>query len=121
MSECDAGRKDVAGRPERHAMFGDVPERHHHREDQSAVEHTAGSGEREQFPGRAAELVEVDEQQHQLRADERRDDDVDAEVEHAIGIEAPALRAGHRQSEPEQVRRGQEDAVRIDGEWAELK
>jgi hypothetical protein len=47
------------------------------------------------------ELLEVDDQQQQLRADQRRDDDVDAQVEDARGVEPPTLRAAHRQPQAE--------------------
>jgi hypothetical protein len=60
-------------------MLGDVPERDRRRQEQAAVEDTGGSHQREQV-GERSELIEVDEEQQQLRANERRDDDVDADI-----------------------------------------
>ena len=71
VAERDARREHIAGRPERQAVSGDVPEGHADREDQAAVEHAARPGQRQQVGRRAAELVEVDDQQQQLRADQR--------------------------------------------------
>ena len=39
------------------------------------------------------EVIEVDDEEQQLGADERRDDDLDAEIEDAVGDRARALRA----------------------------
>ena len=66
-------------------------------------------------------MIEVDEEQQQLRADQRGDDDGDAEVERAVRIEPAALRARHRQPQAEQVRGGQQHAVGVDRDWPELE
>ena len=114
VAERDARREHVARRPERQPVAGDVPEGDDDREDQAAVEHAARPRQRQQVLRRRAELIEVDDEQQQLRADQRGDDDVDAEVEHARRVEPPLLGAAHRQPEPEQIGRGEQHAVGVD-------
>ena len=65
-------------------MLPDVPQRDDDGEDQPAVEHAAGARERQQLARVGGERPEVGDQQQQLRADQRADDDVDAEVEDAV-------------------------------------
>src|SRR5689334_17407124 len=59
MSQRDAGRKHIAGRPKRQIMPLDVPERHECRGDESSVKHPARSREHEHFSWIGAEIVEV--------------------------------------------------------------
>jgi hypothetical protein len=50
------------------------------------------------------EHLGVGQEQQQLGADEGADDDVDAEVEDAVGVEASCFRPHHRQLQAEQIR-----------------
>ena len=63
-------------------------------------------------------VSEVGDQQQQLGADERADDDVDAEVEDALRVEAARPRADQRELQAEQIGRRQQHAVGVDGEPA---
>jgi hypothetical protein len=92
MAERDTWREDVGRRPQRQADLPDVPQRDDDGEDEAAVEDAAGAGEREELARIGGERPEVGDQQQQLRADQRADDDVDAEVEDAIRVEAARLR-----------------------------
>ena len=114
VAERDARREHIAGRPQRQAGAADVPERDDDREDQAAVEHAARARQRQQLARIGAERAEVGDEQQQLRADQRADDDVDAEVEHARLVEAARLGADHRELQAEQVGGGQQDAVGVD-------
>ena len=88
---------------------------------QAAVEHAARPRQRQQLRRIGPKRPEVRDEQQQLRADERADDDVDAEVEHADRVEAARLRADHGELQTEQVRRGEQHAVGVDGDRAEVK
>ena len=87
---------------------------HRHGENQAAVEHASGASEGDQLGRVADEGAEVGDDQQQLRADERADDDVDPEVQHARLVEALAWRAHHGQLQAQQIRRGQQHAVGVD-------
>ncbi len=91
------------------------------RREQTAVEHAAGAHEGEQFARLAAEVVEVDGDQHQLGADERRDDEVDPEVHDLGGVDLPAPRAHDRELQARQIGEREQHAVRIDRPVADLK
>ena len=94
-----------------------IPERHGDRGDQAAVEHAARSHQRQQLARDCCrERVEVDDQQQQLRADQRADDDPDAEVHDPVGIEAARPGAHQRELQAEQVGGGQQHAVGVDRE-----
>ena len=71
--------------------------------------------------GIGAERTKVRDQQQQLGADERADDDVDAEIQDADGVETTRLRAHHGELQAEQVRRGEQDPVGVDGDRPQLK
>src|SRR3989442_14495008 len=121
VGERDARREFVARRPQRETDAPDVPERDDDGEDEAAVEHAARTRQREQLVRIRLERPEIGDQQQQLRADERADDDVDAEVEHAVRVEAARLRANHRELQADQIRRGEQDAVRVQRDRPELK
>jgi hypothetical protein len=70
---------------------------------------------------RAAELVEVNDEEEQFGADERRDDDVDTQVEHPVGVEAPTPRPLHGQPKSKQIRRREQDTVRVYRDRSETK
>src|SRR4051812_25046858 len=58
VAERDAGREDIAGRPERQSHTADVPERHRDGDDQPSVEHAAFAQKVEQFRRVALERLE---------------------------------------------------------------
>ncbi len=120
VPQGDAGREDIAGGPERHPMTGDVPEGDADCEEQPAVKHASQPREIQQV-ARVLELIEVDDEQEQLGADKRGNDDVDPEVQHPVRVQSPFLCPPHRQAEAEQVGGGQQDAIGIDGERSEFK
>jgi hypothetical protein len=101
MPERDARREGVARVPHVQPVPPHVPERHEHRRDQSAVEHAARSRQRQQLTGVAAVVVELDDVQQELGADEGADDDVDAQVEHPRRVETARLGALHREAQAE--------------------
>jgi hypothetical protein len=121
MAERNARRKHIARRPERQLVLPDVPEGNDDRENQATVEDAARTREREQLRWGAPELIEVDDEEQQLRTDERRDDDVDAEVEHAVRVEATRFRARHCEPQSQEIGRGQEDAVGVDRDRSDAK
>ena len=92
-----------------------------HGGDQPAVKHAARAQQRREFLPAARELLEVDDEEQRLGADERGDDDPDAEVEHLVGVEPGLPGAARRHPQPEQIGRGQQHAVRVDGDRSELK
>src|SRR5437763_3757162 len=114
MSERNAWRKDVARRPERQTDPTDVPQRDNDSDDEAAVEDAARSRQCQELARVGCVRSEVGDDQQQLRANERADDDVDAEVEHAVRVEAAVLRPNARELQTQQVRRGQQNAVRVD-------
>src|SRR5207302_7909525 len=69
----------------------------------------------------APERLKVRDEQQQLRADERADDDVDAEIHYAIGVEAALPCADQRELQTEQIRGGQQDAIGIDCQRSEVR
>jgi hypothetical protein len=103
VSERDARREHVARRPQRQTDAADVPQRNGHGEDEAAVEYAAGSREGDEIGWIRPERAEIGDEQEQLRADERADDDVDAEVEDPIRVEAARLGADHGELEPEET------------------
>ncbi len=121
VAERDPRREDVAGRPQRQADAPDVDQRDDDGEDQAAVEDPARPRQRQQLARVRDEHLGVGQEQQQLGADEGADDDVDAEVEDAVGVEASCFRPHHRQLQAEQIRRRQQDAVGVDGDRTELK
>ena len=121
VAERDARREHVGDRPHRHLVPPQVPERDHDRRDQSAVEH-AGRADQVHQPGRAQrELVVIDDQQQQLGADQRADDDPDAEVHDPVRIEPAGAGPHQRELQAEQVGGGQQQAVGVDREAGDLK
>ena len=114
VAERDARREHVARRPERQLVAPDIPERDERGGDEAAVKHAARSGEHENLVGVVAEVVEVDEEQQQLRADERGDDDVDAEIEQASGVESGLAPAHDGELQAGEIGGRQHDAVRVD-------
>ena len=65
--------------------------------------------------------MHVDGEEQQLGADERADDDPDAQVHHPLLIEGARARAHQREPQPEQVGDGEQDAVGVDGEATDIK
>ena len=116
VAQRDARRKHVARRPQRQADPPDVHERHGDRQDQPSIEDAARSQQCEQFARIRPEGAEIGEEQQQLGADECADDDVDAEVEDAICVQAAVLRPDHGELQAEQVRGGQQHAVGVQRE-----
>ena len=92
VPQRDARGEHVARRPERQFVPPDVPEGHERRRDEAAVEHAARARKHENFIGVVAEVVEIDQKEQELRADQGGDDDVHAQVEHPAES-SPALRA----------------------------
>ena len=88
------------------------------RGDQAAVEHAARPQQRRELLPAARELLEIDDEQQRLGADQRRDDHPDAEVEHLVGVESRLPRAPRRHPEAEQIGGGQQHAVGVDGDRA---
>jgi hypothetical protein len=84
--------------------------------DQPAVEHAARAEEREELAGCCEKVLEVDDEQQELRADERGDDDVDAEVHHPRGVEAARACPRERELQARQVGGGEQHAVGVDAE-----
>ena len=67
------------------------------------------------FCGDELNLIEVDDKQQQLRPITRPRMSR-CEVEHSRRVEPPLLGAPHRQPEAQQIRRGEEHAVGVDGD-----
>ena len=88
VAERDARREHVGRRPHRQLVAADVPQRDDHREDQPAVEDAARLRQRQQLLRIAREEPPVLVEEQQLRADQRADDDPDAQVHHPIAVEA---------------------------------
>src|SRR5262245_29757290 len=89
----------------------DVPERDSNRSDQPSVEDTSRAQKGEEVGYREVKLIEVRDEQQQFRADKSGDDDVNAEIEDAVGIESPSLSSYSRELQAEQIRGGEQDAV----------
>ena len=88
MTERDPRCEDVGDRPHRHPVPPEVPQRHDNCRDQSAVEDARRADAGPCIPAAVSgELVVVDDQQEQLGADERADDDPDAEIHDPVRIE----------------------------------
>ena len=121
MAERDARRERVRDAPHRQAVPPQVPDRDRDGGDQPAVEHAAGPHQRHQLARILPERVEVDDQQQQLGADQRADDDPDAQVHDPVGVEAARPRTHQRELQAEQVGGRQQHAVGVDGEPADLK
>ncbi len=121
VTERNAGREDVGDGPHRHAMPSQIPQRDDDRCDQPAVKHAARPQQRQQFLRIPAERVEFDDQEQQLRAGERADDDPDAEVHHPVRIESALAGADQCELQPQQVGGGQQDAVGVDREASDFK
>jgi hypothetical protein len=100
--------------PDEHNGYGQ-------RGEQAAVEHAACPHEREQLARLVPEVVEVDEDQHQLGADECRDDEVDPEVHHPGAVDPAPARPDDGQLQRHQVGGCQQDAVRVHGPITDLK
>ena len=96
-------------------MATDVPEGNHEREDQPAVEHATRPEQRQRI---LPEMVEIDHHQQQLRTDEGAEDNGDAEIHDAVAVEAACAGAHDRELQTDQIRAGQQDAVREYGEGA---
>src|SRR5438094_846383 len=79
-------------------------------ENQAAIKHAARACERQKLTWIRGERAEVGDEQQELRADERADDDVDAEVEDPVRVEAARLRPHARELQPEEVRGGEQHA-----------
>jgi hypothetical protein len=75
----------------------DVPEGDGDRRYQPSIEDTSRPRKREEIGRRGAELVEVRDEEQQFGADQGGDDDVNAEVEDAVGIESPPARPNPRE------------------------
>src|SRR5204862_4067825 len=105
--------------PQRQADAADVHQRDRDGDDQAAVEHSARSQQREQLARIGAERIEVGDQQQQLGADQRADDDVDAEVEHPVRVEAAVVRADDSQLQPQQVGGSKQDTVGVQSNLAD--
>ena len=101
VAERDARREQIGRRPHRQTVAAAEPEPDRHGDDQPAVEHAGRARERQDLARLLAEVVEIDDDQHQLGADERRDDEVDPEVHDPRGVEA---RAGARGRPPAAAR-----------------
>jgi hypothetical protein len=121
VAQRDAGRHQVGRDPHGELIAADEPEGREERGDEAAVEHTAGAHEREQLARLRAEVVEVDGDQHQLGADERRDDEVDPQIHDARRIDAAMAGADNGQLQPRQIREREQHSVRVDGPIADLK
>ncbi len=87
VTERDAGREDVGDRPDRHAVAPQVPQGDGDGGDEAAVEHAGRAEQVDDLRPVPPELVALDDEQHQLGADEGADDDPDAEVHHPVGVE----------------------------------
>src|SRR5260221_3729284 len=96
MPQCNPGREDVARRPKRQTRAPDVAERDHHCENEAAVEHAPDAHQRQELARVGRERLEVDDEEQQFRADERADDDVDAEIEDAIAVDFKSDRKSTR-------------------------
>ena len=88
VAERNPRREDVGDGPHRHPVPPQIPQRDGHRGDEPAVEHPAGAEQIEELARARLVLVEFDDEEQQLRARERADDDPDAEVHHPVRIEA---------------------------------
>src|SRR5262249_44922672 len=64
--------------------------------------------------GVALERLKVGDEQQELRADQRTDDDIDAQVHHPGAVEMARLGALERQLQAKQVGGGEQNAVRVD-------
>ncbi len=114
MAEGDPRREHIARGPEGQLVAPDIPERDERGRDETAVEHTARPGEHENLVGVVAEIVEIDEEQEQLGAYQGRDDDVDAEIQQASGIESGLAASHDGELQAGEIRGSQHDAVRVD-------
>ena len=121
VAERDSRRKHIARRPEREADATDVPQRDRDREDQPAVEYAALAREVQQLRRVGAKRREVRDEQKQLRADERGDDDVDAQIENARLVEPACFCPADCQLQAEEIGRRQQDAVGVNRDRAEFK
>ena len=79
------------------------------------------SQQRQQLRRAPPERVVIDDEQQELRPGERADDDPDAEVHHPGGVETARPRPRQRELQPQQVCRGKQHAVGVDGKAADLK
>ena len=121
VSERDAGGEHVRHRPHRHPMPAQIPQGDRHRGDEAPVKDPPGAEQIEELGGVRRVLVELDNEEEQLRADQRADDDPDPQIHHAVGIEAPRPCAHQRELQTQQVRRSEQDAVGVDREAPDFK
>ena len=100
-------------------MLPELPDADDDRRDQPAVEHAARSQQRRELLPAAGEVLEVDDEEQRLGADEGGDDHPDQEVHDPVAVDAGGAGAPHGEPQAQQVGRGQQHAVRVDGDRTE--
>ncbi len=121
VAERDPRREDIGHRPGGHLVAPHVPERDGDCRDQSAIEDTCGAKQVEELLPVPPELVALDDDEHQLGADEGADDDPDAQIHDLVRVEAALSTPDDRELEAKQVRGCEQQPVRVDREPANLK
>ena len=81
-------------------MAPEIDERDDDRGDQTAVEHASGSQDVEEFPWIGRHLAALDDDEEELGADERADDDPDAKVHDPVRVESAGAGAPQRELQP---------------------
>ena len=113
MAERDARREHVGHRPHRHPVPPQIQQRDGDGGDQAAVEHAGRAEQVQQLAASSSRTCRARRRASmQLGADERADDDPDAEVHDPVRVEAARPRAHQRELQPEQVRGGQQQRRR---------
>ena len=121
VAERDAGREHVGRGPHRHPVPPQVPQGDGDGRDQPAVEHAARARQVRQSRGAQGRTCRIDDEQQQLRADQRADDDPDPEVHDPVRIQAARPGPDQRELQAEQVGGGEQQPVGVDREAADLK
>ena len=109
------GRTHRVGiRQERHVVAAHVPEGEQHRADEAAVEHQAALPELEDAGEIVRVLVPVDDDEEDPRADHRRHQDTEREIEHLVAVESRSIGGARSERHGHEEAGGDEDAVGVD-------